>query len=104
LWLHTKIQHQHWGPSEILRYCPVQRFLTFDTRWGLVASAVLYVSPAYDAATTPHEGDASVVEVPAVHSCSLSQQHEALRVWHNLGRVQSLHKKRTQMCSRRMSW
>ena len=43
-----------------------------------------------DTASPPHEGNASVVEVPAELLGGLPQQHEALRVRHDLARVQRL--------------
>ena len=40
--------------------------------------------PADDAATPPHESDASVVEVPGVDLGCLAKQHESLSIGHYL--------------------
>ncbi len=48
-----------------------------------------FVSPD-DAPSPPHERDAAVVQVPLVFSGGFAEQHEALRVRHDLGGVQGL--------------
>ena len=45
-----------------------------------------------DTASPPHEGNASVVQVPPELLGGLPEQHEALRVGHDLARVQGLHR------------
>lgn len=45
---------------------------------------------ADNAATSPHEGNASIVESPAVLLTSLTDEHETLSVGDNLGGVESL--------------
>ena len=47
-------------------------------------------SPSDDTTSTPHEGDATIVEIPVEHLGCFTEQHEALCVRHNLGSVQSL--------------
>lgn len=47
-------------------------------------------SPSDDAAPSPHEGNATIIEGPAkLHGC-LSEQHKALRVGDDLGSIQRL--------------
>ena len=45
-----------------------------------------------DTPSPPHEGNASVVEVPPELLGGLPEQHEALRVRHDLARIQGLHR------------
>ena len=47
-----------------------------------------------DAATPPHEGNASIVEVPPELLSGLPEKHEALCVGHDLAGVEGLHKNR----------
>merc|ERR1711971_742754 len=60
--------------------------------WVLVKCSfdVAEESAPDDTASPPHEGDASIVVVPSKLLGGLPQQHEALRVRHDLARVQSL--------------
>ena len=45
-----------------------------------------------DTASPPHEGNASVVEVPPELLSGLPEKHEALCVGHDLAGVEGLHK------------
>ena len=47
------------------------------------------VVPSNDAATSPHEGNPSVVELPTELFGCFSHQHESLSVRHNFGGVKS---------------
>ena len=46
--------------------------------------------PSDDAAPSPHEGNATIIEGPAKLSGCLSEQHKALRVGDDLGRIEGL--------------
>lgn len=48
--------------------------------------------PSNDAASSPHQGDRTIVERPAKLVGCLAQQHESLRVGNDLGRIQGLDK------------
>jgi len=52
-------------------------------------------APADDAASSPHEGDGSVVEGPAQLLGGLPEEHEALGVGDDLGGVQALEEQET---------
>ena len=47
-----------------------------------------------DTASSPHESNASIVEVPPELLSGLPEKHEALCVGHDLAGVESLHKNR----------
>lgn len=47
-------------------------------------------SPADDTATSPHQGNGAVVQLPAIFHGRLSQQHEPLGIRDYLGRIESL--------------
>lgn len=49
-----------------------------------------YFVPANDTTSTPHEGNATIIQLPAKLLGSLAQQHEALRVGDNLAGVKGL--------------
>lgn len=53
-------------------------------------------TPANDAATTPHEGNSSVVKVPPKLSCCLPQEHEALGIGNNLAGIEGLQRDNTE--------
>lgn len=46
--------------------------------------------PSDDAASSPHQGDRTVVQRPAELFSGLSQQHESLRVGDDLGSIEGL--------------
>ena len=56
----------------------------------LYTQIVLEKGPANDAASTPHECDAAVVEIPAVDLGRLAEQHEALGIGDDLGGIECL--------------
>ena len=72
----SKINNRYSGPNSIEAY-PLTTLHSLNPP----SSQPL---PADDAASSPHESDSTIVEVPLVNLGSLSEQHEALCVRYDL--------------------
>lgn len=59
--------------------------------------------PSDNAASPPHQCNTTVIQCPAKFFGCLSQQHEALSIWDNLGSIQGLKKKKSGTLTKRLT-
>lgn len=83
----VEIRHHH--PS-IMRSLsgPVQHWVNQTALWSAFSAQVLL--PSDDAASPPHQCNATIVNCPAKFFGCLSQQHETLSIGDNLGGIECL--------------